>query len=72
MGDKDVARRPGMPVAALHGVRPPVRQVIRKVGIVRRLIRTCERSMQSAEVMPAERLGLALSVRVEGSLTYGD
>ena len=38
MGDKDVARRPGMPVAAPRGVRPPVRQVIRKIDIVHRLI----------------------------------
>jgi hypothetical protein len=30
--------RPGMRVAALHGVRPPVRQVIRKVAVVHHLL----------------------------------
>ena len=47
VGDDDVAERPGMPVAAPHGVRPPVRQVIREVAIVHCPIRNSRSSSRT-------------------------
>jgi hypothetical protein len=42
-------------MAALDGVRPPVRQVIRKVAAVHRPIRTCELLRSPARLMPTDR-----------------
>jgi len=50
-----VARRPGVSVAALDGVGPPVRQVVRKVVVVHRFIRTGERLNGVPSRVPAGR-----------------
>ena len=50
-----MAGRPGVPVAALNGVRPPVGQLIRKVVVVHSPIRTCVLFVQPGGMMPAGR-----------------
>ena len=67
-----MAGRPGMPVAALHGVRPPVRQVIRKVAVVHCLLEHASDHRtwkgNTWRLVRARGCGSGL----DESLTYGD